>query len=133
MNDYLMHGILECEWQIISGTPHVKKSLGQQQSTIPLEPSSCCISDLTPLAELSSEKNTIFISRIKKYLMQFSLKKITLIGYDAKNVTHQCIHKMLNDERIEAKVFATACHAKQWLLLPDVDADVWNDTLVATY
>ncbi|MEH6448655.1 MAG: hypothetical protein V7765_08295 [Oleispira sp.] len=133
MNDYLMHGILECEWQIISGTPHVKKTLGQQQSTIPLESSSCCISDLTPVVELSSEKNTIFLSMIKKYLMPFRLKKITLIGYDAKNVTHQDIHKMLNDEEIEAKVFPTASHAKQWLLLPDVDADIWHDTVVATY
>jgi hypothetical protein len=133
MSNYLSHGIFVCEWENNRGLPYTQDILEQHLASIPLTSSDCCISDLTPLKELNTKENEIFIASIKLYLDKLNFKRISLVGYKSENKTHQEIYKVLNISGVDVKMFPTICHAKQWLLLPEIDEDVWSNVSVLTF
>lgn len=133
VSNYLSHGIFVCEWENDRALPYTQGILEQHLASIPLTSSECCISDLSPLKELNAKENEIFIGSIKLYLDKLQFKRISLVGYKPENSTHQEIYQVLKTSGMDVKIFPTICHAKQWLLLSDIDEDVWNSVSVLTF
>lgn len=129
---YLKHGIFMCELEG-DNLPYEDKVLSQYLSSLPLTDSEYCISNLSALTELNNDENTVFSDYIQQYLIESNFKKIALLGYIEKNKTHQALLHSLDSSDIKVERFPTACHAKQWLLLPELEGEIWNEVSVLTF
>mgnify|MGYP007132381850 CR=1 FL=1 len=88
-----------------------------------------CLFDLSGLNELNDED----VEWIQKCLEYYDLKKISLIGFNSSSPTHNRIFRIFEGLAINIKIFSSQNKATQWLLLPDHDSDLWEDTKVLKY
>lgn len=90
----------------------------------------CDVNKLERLFEDSSDAAIIFI---QSYLQDSGLRKFAFTTRKPSNASRQLLESTLTECGVEVKTFACNATAMQWLLVPALEDEAWDETPVLSF
>ncbi len=86
----------------------------------------CWICDISQMEGALESASKTAMRKFDKKLSNRFLQKFAFISRRSNSEGRVMLERVINDHGIEVKTFASFNKAIQWLLVPDLDEDIWN-------
>lgn len=70
---------------------------------------------------------------LKRILESGNIEKFAFISRRANNAERMQLVKMLRQHGVEVQTFASLSRALEWLVVPDIEEDIWDEAELLTY
>lgn len=134
ISSQLTHGFLHCKWHNKKNEyVNVFTEFNDDIIEYQFQDFDYCLSDFYDFDDVGDEGIEIIVASLTKKLCEYDLKKLSLVGLDFNNKTHQEIYNVLVNKGFDIEVLSSLNQAIQCLLLPDHDEPYWDHVPIIQY
>ena len=93
----------------------------------------CWLSDISQIEGSMEKASRMAFRNFDKKLSNRFLQKFAFISRRSNNEGREMLEQVISNHGIQVETFANFNKAIQWLLVPDIDEDIWNQAQVLTF